>query len=58
VEGASSAAKNSSITVYPQAKHGFHADYRAAYRAEDAIPAFSAACDFFRQRGLALRQPT
>ena len=57
-EGASGAAKNSSITVYPQAKHGFHADYRAAYRAEDAIPAFSAACDFFRQHGLALRHST
>lgn len=58
VEGASAEAQKSSITIYPQAKHGFHADYRAAYRPEDAIPAFSAACDFFRQHGLALQSPT
>ena len=57
-EGASAEAQKSSITVYPQAKHGVHADYRAAYRPEDAIPAFSAACDFFRQHGLALQSST
>lgn len=56
-EGVSAAAKESSITVYPQAKHGFHADYRAAYRPEDAQPAFFAACAFFRQHGLALQNP-
>lgn len=56
-DGVSSAAKNSSITLYPQAKHGFHADYRAAYRPEDAIPAFAAACAFFRQHGLAINTP-
>lgn len=54
-EGVSAAAKKSSITVYPQAKHGFHADYRAAYRAEDAVPAFAAARDFLVQQGVALR---
>lgn len=57
-EGVSAAAKGSSITVYPQAKHGFHADYRAAYRAEDAQPAFLAACAFFRQHGLAPQNST
>ena len=57
-KGVSVAAQGSSITVYPQAKHGFHADYRAAYRAEDAQPAFVAACSFFRQHGLALKNPT
>jgi carboxymethylenebutenolidase len=56
-EGVSAAAKGSSITVYPQAKHGFHADYRAAYRPEDAQPAFFAACAFFRQHSLALQNP-
>jgi carboxymethylenebutenolidase len=56
-ERVSAAAKGSSITVYPQAKHGFHADYRAAYRPEDAQPAFFAACAFFRQHGLALQNP-
>lgn len=58
VDGVSAAARGSSITVYPQAKHGFHADYRAAYRPDDAIPAFAAACAFFRQHGLALQNPT
>lgn len=57
-DGVSAAAKSSSITVYPQAKHGFHADYRAAYRSEDARPAFVAACAFFRQHGLAIQNPT
>jgi len=56
-ERVSAAAKGSSITVYTQAKHGFHADYRAAYRPEDAQPAFFAACAFFRQHGLALQNP-
>ena len=56
-EGVSAAARGSSITVYPQAKHGFHADYRAAYRPEDAQPAFFAACAVLRQHGLALQNP-
>lgn len=53
--GVSDAAKASSIRVYPQAQHGFYADYRAAYRAEDAAPAFESACQFFVEHGLDLQ---
>lgn len=53
--GVSVAAQASSINVYLQAQHGFYADYRASYRAEDAIPAFEQACDFFNRYGLALK---
>jgi carboxymethylenebutenolidase len=31
----------SSITVYPDAQHGFHADYRASYNAADAADGWS-----------------
>lgn len=54
--GVSRAASASTIVVYPEAQHGFYADYRASYRAEDAIPAFARACDWFRANGLALVQ--
>jgi carboxymethylenebutenolidase len=39
--GASRAARASEIVVYPEAQHGFYADYRAAYRKEDADAAFA-----------------
>ena len=52
---ASVASKASSIIVYPEAQHGFHADYRASYRREDAEPAFSNAIDFFVRHGVALK---
>jgi len=29
-------AEGSEIVVYPDAQHGFHADYRASYNAADA----------------------
>lgn len=50
----SAAVKASGIIVYPEAQHGFYADYRASYRAEDAVPAFRAAIDWFLRHGLAL----
>lgn len=52
----SSAAKDSSIIVYPEAQHGFYADYRASYRAADAVPAFRSATDWFMRHGLALKK--
>jgi len=52
----STAIKDSRITVYPEAQHGFHADYRASYRAEDAVPAFLDATDWFTRHGLALKK--
>jgi carboxymethylenebutenolidase len=53
--GASSAAVGSQIIVYPEAGHGFHADYRASYRREDAEAAFAQAIGFFAGRGLTLK---
>ncbi|MBM4233231.1 MAG: dienelactone hydrolase family protein [Gammaproteobacteria bacterium] len=50
------ATKESRITVYPEAQHGFYADYRASYRAEDAVQAFRSATDWFTRHGLALKQ--
>jgi carboxymethylenebutenolidase len=40
--------------VYPEAGHGFYADYRASYRREDAEAAFAQAIGFFASRGLML----
>ena len=54
-EGASAAAQASRIEVYPEAGHGFHADYRASYRPADAEDAFKRALAFFRAQGLALQ---
>jgi carboxymethylenebutenolidase len=54
-DGASPAARASSIVVYPEAGHGFHADYRASYRREDAEDAFKRAVAFFRAQGVALQ---
>ena len=38
---------DSEITVYPQADHGFMADYRPSYNAEAADAAWKAALDWF-----------
>jgi carboxymethylenebutenolidase len=51
------AAKVSRIDVYPEAQHGFYADYRASYRAQDAEPAFRSALDWFIRNGLDLQPP-
>ncbi len=43
----------SRIIVYPDAPHGFHADYRPSYRKEDAQAAWQAMLDWFKQHGAA-----
>ena len=53
--GATPAAAASQIVVYPEAGHGFHADYRASYRRADAEAAFGRATEFFASRGLTLK---
>lgn len=53
-DAVSSAALASRIEVYPQAQHGFYADYRPAYRREDAEPAFDAACTWMQRYGVPL----
>jgi len=45
----------SDIYVYPQAQHGFHADYRATYSAEAALDGWRRMLDHFRRNGLAAR---
>ena len=54
--GVSKAAAESAITVYPEAQHGFYADYRASYRREDAEPAFRSATDWFVKHGVTLAE--
>jgi carboxymethylenebutenolidase len=54
--GVSKAAAESGITVYPEAQHGFYADYRASYRREDAEPAFRSAIDWFVKHGVTLAE--
>jgi carboxymethylenebutenolidase len=46
------AAKNpSEIVVFPEAGHGFNADYRPSYRAEDAREGWRQALAWFRKHG-------
>ena len=49
----SEAAKRSMIQVYPDAPHGFHADYRPSYRKEAADDAWKRTLDWFRANGVA-----
>ncbi|MDE2357601.1 MAG: dienelactone hydrolase family protein [Alphaproteobacteria bacterium] len=48
-------ARMAQIIVYPDAGHGFHADYRASYNAADAADAWSRLKTFFAAHGLAPR---
>lgn len=45
-------AAASSITVFENAQHGFHADYRNTYNSTAAKQAYEQALQFFRQRNL------
>jgi carboxymethylenebutenolidase len=45
------AGSKSRIEVYPDAPHGFHADYRPSYRAADAQAAWKKLLDWFRANG-------
>ena len=42
----------SSITVYPGAQHGFHADYRPSYNKEAAADAWAKMLAFFKANGV------
>jgi len=46
------AGSKSSITVYPEAPHGFHADYRASYREVDAKDAWQRMLIWFKKYGV------
>jgi carboxymethylenebutenolidase len=47
------ASQASSFVVYPDAPHGFHADYRPSFRRETADDAWSKMLAFLRRQGVA-----
>ena len=49
---ARTAGKDVQIVVYPDAPHGFHADYRPSYRAADAADGWQRMLAFFRAHGM------
>lgn len=50
---AKAASKTVSIVIYPNAPHGFHADYRPSYREADAKDGWRRALAWFKQYGVA-----
>jgi len=46
------AGDSSEIILYPDAQHGFHADYRPSYDAEAATDGWQRALDWFRRHGV------
>ena len=49
---ARAAGKSVDLVVYPDAPHGFHADYRPSYRREPAEDGWTRALAFFKARGV------
>jgi carboxymethylenebutenolidase len=52
VEKAKAAGKTVEMVVYPDAPHGFHADYRPSYRRADAEDGWKRAIAWFHKYGL------
>jgi carboxymethylenebutenolidase len=53
LRGQLKAAGNASeIVIYPEAPHGFHADYRPSYRKEAAEDGWKRMLDWFKQHGV------
>ena len=50
---AKAAGKTVEIVIYPDAPHGFHADYRPSYREADAKDGWARALAWFKQYGVA-----
>ena len=46
-------ARGSEITVYPEAQHGFHADYRPSYNKEAATDGWQRLQSWFKKHGAA-----
>lgn len=53
LKAGSKAAQQSDIVVYPNAGHGFHADYRPSYSEADAKDAWQKMLEWFRKYGVA-----
>jgi len=49
----SAAARASDIVVYPDAPHGFHADYRPSFRPDAAADGWARILDWFKHYGVA-----
>jgi carboxymethylenebutenolidase len=49
LKNGSEAAKRSMIQLYPEAPHGFHADYRGSYREADAKDAWQRMLIWFKK---------
>ena len=47
------AGKTAELQIYPEAPHGFHADYRPSYRKEAAQDGWKRALEWFRKNGVA-----
>jgi carboxymethylenebutenolidase len=52
-EALKKSSSHSEIIVYPDAPHGFHADYRESYRAEAAADAWKKLNEWFKKHGAA-----
>ncbi|MFC6050663.1 dienelactone hydrolase family protein, partial [Methylobacterium hispanicum] len=49
---AKAAGKSVELVVYPEAPHGFHADYRPSYRREPAEDGWRRALAFLKANGV------
>ena len=49
---AKAAGKTVEIVIYPDAPHGFHADYRPSYRQADAEDGWKRALAWFKRYGV------
>ena len=52
-KSSSEGARRSEIVVYPEADHGFHADYRPTYNREAAADGWRRLLAWFKQHGAA-----
>jgi carboxymethylenebutenolidase len=52
-EACKAAGKTCEVKIYPDAPHGFNADYRPSYRADDAKDAWNRMLAWFKQYGAA-----
>jgi len=47
------AGKTCEVKIYPDAQHGFNADYRPSYNADAAKDAWGLMLDWFKKNGVA-----
>jgi carboxymethylenebutenolidase len=52
-EALKKAGKKSTIHLYPDTPHAFHADYRPSYRKQQADDGWKRALEWFKKHGVA-----